>query len=84
MLDEKNRALGHKIASLAKLKKKTQYALAENTRMSRISINRFFNGHTQVRAEDLVAVLKNFDIDIDKLLDDKIKEHYESIGGMYV
>lgn len=71
--------LGIKLAYLSKLKGYTQDGLSLKTKMARITINRFYKGHTQIRAEDLADLLFQMGIDLDGIIDSKIAEQIESM-----
>jgi transcriptional regulator with XRE-family HTH domain len=64
--------LGGTLAVIAKLQKKTQSQIANECAVSRTTINRFFGGHTEVRATDLVNILKSLGIDLEPQLQAKI------------
>ena len=66
------------VALLAKRKNMTQEQLAKLAGMSRISVNRFFRGHTQIRADDLTNILAHLDIDLKKMITDKFISSAES------
>lgn len=69
-----------KLSFLCKIMGKTQDDLAKETKMSRITINRFFTGHTRI--QNLEEVLKALDIDLGKVIDDRIHERMrEPVGG---
>lgn len=57
--------LGQRVGALAKLKGLKQQAIADQIAVSRISVNRFFNGHTEIRSTDFVLMLKALGIDIE-------------------
>lgn len=66
------------VALLAKRKNMTQEELAKRAGISRISVNRFFRGHTQIRADDLTNILAYLDIDLKKLITEKFISSAES------
>jgi transcriptional regulator with XRE-family HTH domain len=70
--------LGKKLAVLAKLKGLTQEQIARSCTMSRISVNRFFRSHTEIRAGDLGTLLKLLGINLNQLIDVAIEEQ---MGG---
>ncbi len=41
--------------------------------MSRISVNRFFKEHTELRASDFKTLLSTLGIDLDKIIDAEIQ-----------
>jgi transcriptional regulator with XRE-family HTH domain len=65
-------SLGKKLAVLAKLKGKTQDEIAKECEMSRISVNRFFRQHTEIRAGDLSHLLQTLGIDLEQMIDKAI------------
>lgn len=66
--------LGKKLAILAKLKGLTQEQLAKQCAVSRISINRFFRGHTEIRAGDLVVLLNILGVALIEMVDRTIEK----------
>lgn len=64
--------LGRKLAILAKLKGFTQEQIAKSCSMSRISVNRFFRSHTEIRASDLGSVLATLGINLESMIDHAI------------
>lgn len=67
-------SLGKKLAVLAKLKGLTQEQIAKGCTMSRISVNRFFRSHTEIRAGDLGALLNILGINLEQLIDRAIEK----------
>ena len=65
--------LGRKLAILAKLKGLTQEQIARECAMSRISVNRFFRQHTEIRAGDLSLLLQTLGINLEQLVDKAIE-----------
>jgi transcriptional regulator with XRE-family HTH domain len=70
--------LGRKLAVLAKLKGLTQEQIAKECAISRISVNRFFRSHTEIRAGDLTALLKILGIELNDIIDQTIKNEMSS------
>lgn len=66
--------LGKKLAVLAKLKSLTQDQIAKECQMSRISVNRFFRQHTEIRAGDLALLLQTLGINLESLIDRAIEK----------
>lgn len=66
--------LGRKLAILAKLKGMTQEQIAKECQMSRISVNRFFRQHTEIRAGDLASLLGILGVDLAALIDRAIEK----------
>lgn len=56
--------LGQQVAQLATQLKVKQTRIAQDCEISRISVNRFFRGRSEIRATDLVNVLKVLGIDL--------------------
>ncbi len=73
MVQEVNVSLGKKLAVLAKLKGLTQDQIAKACQMSRISVNRFFRSHTEIRAGDLSSLLGTLGINLESLIDRAIE-----------
>ena len=66
-------SLGKKLAVLAKLKGLTQEEIAKACQMSRISVNRFFRSHTEIRAGDLSSLLGTLGINLEQMIDKAIE-----------
>lgn len=66
--------LGRLLGRLAKKKKVKQTDLAHKTNISRISINRFFRGKSEVRASDLVQILLHLGIDLEGQIQEDLKD----------
>lgn len=62
-------SLGKKLSILAKLKGFTQEEIAKACEMSRISVNRFFRSHTEIRASDLGQLLSTLGINLEMQID---------------
>ncbi len=73
MSGSQEKGLGKKLAVLAKLKGLTQDQIAKRCSMSRISVNRFFCEHTEIRAGDLNSLLQTLGISLDDLIDRAIE-----------
>lgn len=73
MTNSKSAGLGQRLSLLAKLKGLTQDQIAKRCSMSRISVNRFFKEHTELRASDFEAVLATLEIDLDQIIDREIE-----------
>lgn len=63
-----------KLSLLSKMRGFTQQKMAAAIGCSRITINRFYAGHTEVRATDLLAILRTLNIDVDSQLDRALEE----------
>lgn len=61
-----NTKLGQQVAQLANQLKVKQTRIAQDCEISRISVNRFFRGRSEIRATDLVNVLKVLGIDLEQ------------------
>jgi transcriptional regulator with XRE-family HTH domain len=57
--------IGPRVAQLANRMKVKQTRIAQDCEISRISVNRFFRGRSEIRATDLVNVLKVLGIDLE-------------------
>jgi transcriptional regulator with XRE-family HTH domain len=73
-------SLGKKLAVLAKLKGLTQEQIAKSCQMSRISVNRFFRSHTEIRAGDLGSLLGTLGINLESLIDRAIEKQMNGGG----
>lgn len=58
--------IGPRVAQLANRMKVKQTRIAQDCEISRISVNRFFRGRSEIRATDLVNVLKVLGIDLEQ------------------
>lgn len=65
--------IGSRLSILAKGMGLTQDEIAGRLKISRITINRFFKGRTEIRSGDLNQLLQLFGIDIGALLDERIE-----------
>lgn len=65
--------LGERLSVLANLMKLSQGKLAQTCKISRISVNRFFKGHSEIRASDFVSMLEQLGIDIESLIEQRIQ-----------
>jgi transcriptional regulator with XRE-family HTH domain len=68
-----SKGLGQRLSLLAKLKGLTQDQIAKRCAMSRISVNRFFKEHTELRASDFKTLLATLGIDLDQIIDREIE-----------
>ena len=64
--------VGITLGLIAKKKRLSQGKIAEEVKISRISVNRFFCGHTQLRASDFVNVCLVLGIDINNRLKEEL------------
>ena len=71
--------VGARLAVLAKISGLTQEEVAKRCRISRITINRFFRGKTEIRSGDLVQLLGLFGIDLLKMVDDRIERRMKGV-----
>lgn len=78
----KELSLGKKLSILAKLKGFTQDKIAKECTMSRISVNRFFRDHTEIRASDLGAVLNILGINLNQMIDRAIEKQMHGETGL--
>ncbi|MCB0350760.1 MAG: helix-turn-helix transcriptional regulator [Bdellovibrionales bacterium] len=73
-------SLGKKLSVLAKLKGLTQEEIAKACAMSRISVNRFFRSHTEIRASDLGSLLGTLGINLEQQIDKAIERQMNGKG----
>jgi hypothetical protein len=64
---------GLQVAQLASRMKVKQTRIAKDCEISRISVNRFFRGRSEIRATDLVNVLKVLGIDLEQEIERRLK-----------
>lgn len=64
--------LGPQVAQLANRMKVKQTRIAQDCEISRISVNRFFRGRSEIRASDLVNVLKVLGIDLQQEIERRL------------
>jgi len=69
------RMLGQQLSVLANLQGITQVHLAKECRISRISVNRFFRGRSELKAGDLLRLLHVLGIDIQKEIHGKLQNN---------
>jgi len=62
------RPIGALLYTVAKYKGMSQAEIGAAVGISRLSINRFFMGHTQLRADDFMAVCKALGVDIREII----------------
>lgn len=74
MEQETETSLGPMLGKLAKKLRVKQTDLARKSKISRISVNRFFRGKSEVRASDLVVLLSHLGIDLEEQIRQKIRE----------
>lgn len=72
MEDTQDKAIGLRVAQLANRLKVKQTRIAQDCEISRISVNRFFRGRSEIRASDLVNVLKVLGIDLQQEIDKRL------------
>lgn len=65
--------LGLQVAQLASRLKVKQTRIAQDCEISRISVNRFFRGRSEIRASDLVNVLKVLGIDLEQEIERRLQ-----------
>ena len=70
---EKNLTIGPKLSMIAKAKGLTQSEIAKKCNISRLSVHRFFNGRTELKASDLMSVLRVLDIPVDEEIDQSLE-----------
>lgn len=65
-------AIGPRVAQLASRMKVKQTRIAKDCDISRISVNRFFRGRSEIRASDLVNVLRVLGIDLNQEIERRL------------
>ena len=68
-----SRTIGIRLSELARIKGVKQSEIADRCRISRISINRFFKGHSELKASDLRNVLSVLGIHLDHEIDSRLE-----------
>ncbi len=68
-----NDQIGPRVAKLASRMKVKQTRIAQDCEISRISVNRFFRGRSEIRASDLVNVLKVLGIDLESEIQKRLQ-----------
>ena len=66
--------LGHHIALLARASGLTQTEISEQCKISRVSLNRFFRGQSELRAVDLARVLLFLGIDLGAIVKSRLTQ----------
>ncbi len=66
-------AIGPRVAQLANRLKVKQTRIAQDCEISRISVNRFFRGRSEIRATDLVNVLKVLGINLEEEIEKRLQ-----------
>lgn len=66
---ERDLYLGKKLSLLSKLKGMTQKDISILCQISRISVNRFFQSRSEIRAGDFVRLLSTLGIDLHAIID---------------
>lgn len=72
-MNEEEKAIGPQVAQLANRLKVKQTRIAQDCEISRISVNRFFRGRSEIRASDLVNVLKVLGIDLEQEIERRLQ-----------
>lgn len=73
-MSQKSSSLLKKLALLVQLKSFTQKQLADHCGVSRITIHRFLSGKSEIKASDFVALLKILEIDVEALMDNRLRQ----------
>ncbi len=68
-----DKTIGTQVAQLANLLKVKQTRIAQDCEISRISVNRFFRGRSEIRASDLVNVLKVLGINLEEEIERRLQ-----------
>ena len=71
-LDIEMAKIGKRVAELASRMRVKQTRIAQDCEISRISVNRFFRGRSEIRASDLVNVLRVLGIDLEGEIDRRL------------
>lgn len=69
---------GSKLSTLVRSLGITQEDLAKKCQISRVTLNRYFRGKTELRSKDLLQILSVLGVDIETKIDQKLqgfKEH---------
>jgi transcriptional regulator with XRE-family HTH domain len=74
------RKLGQQLSVLANIKGVSQVDLARRCRISRISINRFFRGRSELKAGDLLRLLTILGIDIQSKIEQELQSDLIGAG----
>jgi len=72
-LEAQDKQIGLRVAQLANRMKVKQTRIAQDCEISRISVNRFFRGRSEIRASDLVNVLKVLGIDLQQEIEKRLQ-----------
>lgn len=72
--------LGQQLSVLANLKGVSQVDLAKQCQISRISINRFFRGRSELKAGDLMRLLTILGIDIQSKIEQELRSDLLGAG----
>ncbi len=79
-------AIGRKVSLLAKALDVSQTELANQSGVSRVSLNRFFRGQSELRLSDLVSILEVLGIDLESIIQSKLSavtgEKSSNLGGL--
>lgn len=67
-----DKTIGPQVAQLANRLKVKQTRIAQDCEISRISVNRFFRGRSEIRATDLVNVLKVLGINLEEEIERRL------------
>lgn len=73
MEDIEDTTIGPRVAQLASRLKVKQTRIAQDCEISRISVNRFFRGRSEIRATDLVNVLKVLGINLEEEIEKRLQ-----------
>lgn len=73
MEDTEDTQIGPRVAQLASRLKVKQTRIAQDCEISRISVNRFFRGRSEIRATDLVNVLKVLGINLEEEIEKRLQ-----------
>lgn len=68
------KAFGRKVSLLMKALDKNQTQVADTAELSRVSLNRFLRGQSELRLSDFVRMMQILGVDIDKVVADRLEE----------
>ncbi len=74
--------LGQQLSVLASIKGVSQVDLAKQCQISRISINRFFRGRSELKAGDLMRLLTILGIDIQSKIEQELRSDLLGVAAM--
>lgn len=76
-----NKSFGRKVSLLMKALDKNQTLISEEADLSRVSLNRFLRGQSELRLSDFIQIMRVLGVDIEKVLNDRLAEATGEKGG---